>query len=365
MRVEHQLQTIREELIKDEFNLPITYINLSYKELIKLKSLHFMESARQLKLKHVLSDAEVNIVYKVCDAVESSLNKYYDGFPSEAYNLLKPAIDQLSCYFDSFGLFNRSPGLRLYRIRKDKFPLTNKKDLFHIPFEERTLVSTQRYSIPGFPCLYLGSSVYTCLEELRTVNNTQQVYISSFKNDRGMKFIDLGYPPRVATVASYKKSDVDSYNALKALYLCWPLVAACSVQVKDDVRPFKPEYIVPQLLLQWVRNSTHFNGIRYFTSRSSSYDRSVHLYQNYVFPVKENKESGYCDNLVEHFTLTDPISLDQFRSNYNRESNEPLYLGRGRKGTIDDSGMKVDYRCTYYSYLEEELEKINHSSLYY
>ncbi|MFE4713278.1 hypothetical protein ACFRAM_20620 [Paenibacillus sp. NPDC056722] len=361
MTIEDRLKTLREELVKKEFDLPITYTNISYKELVKTKNLSYMEGARQLKLKHVLSDAEVNMVNKVCEAIESSLHNYYDGFPSEAYQLLKPAIDQLSCYFDSFYLFNRNRDPRLYRIRRDKTPLTNKKDLFHIPFEERTLVSTQRYSIPGFPCLYLGSSVYACLEELRTVSNTQHVYVSSFRNDRGMNFIDLGYPPRVATKASYKKSDTESYDALKALYLCWPLMAACSVQVKDDARPFKPEYIIPQLLLQWVRNSTHFNGIRYFTSRSNSYVQSVHLYQNYVFPIKENKEYGYCDNLVEHFTLTDPISFDQYRSDYNKE---PKNFGMGRKGTIDDSGIQTDYRLTYYSYLEEKLAEINYSTLY-
>ncbi|MFF2019744.1 hypothetical protein [Paenibacillus sp. NPDC058177] len=361
MTIEDRLKTLREELVKEEFDLPITYTNISYKELVKTKNLSYMEGARQLKLKHVLSDAEVNMVNKVCEAIESSLHKYYDGFPSEAYQLLKPAIDQLSCYFDSFYLFNRNRDPRLYRIRRDMTPLTNKKDLFHIPFEERTLVSTQRYSIPGFPCLYLGSSVYACLEELRTVSNTQHVYVSSFRNDRGMNFIDLGYPPRVATKASYKKSDTESYDALKALYLCWPLMAACSVQVKDDARPFKPEYIIPQLLLQWVRNSTHFNGIRYFTSRSNSYVQSVHLYQNYVFPIKENKEYGYCDNLVEHFTLTDPISFDQYRSDYNKE---PKNFGMGRKGTIDDSGIQTDYRLTYYSYLEEKLAEINYSTLY-
>ncbi|MGO4108708.1 hypothetical protein [Paenibacillus sp. YAF4_2] len=366
MRIEDQLKAIKEELRKDEFNLPITYTSLTYKELIKNKNHYFIEGANQLKLINVLSDAEIKVINKVCDAIENSLNKYYEGQPSEAYNLIKPAIDQISCYFDSFRLFNISEGPRLYRIRKNQSMLTNKKDLFHIPFEERTLVSTQRYSIPGFPCLYMGSSIYTCLEELRSVGTTQDVYVSSFKINKGVSFIDLGCPPRVATatVDSLINSPVERFNTLKAIYVCWPLIAACSVQVKEDSRPFKPEYIIPQLLLQWVRNSTQFEGIRFFTSRSSNYNRSVRLYQNYVFPVKENKEQGYCDKLVENFKLTNPISFNQFQTSFDIESNKAVYLGKGRKGTIDYKGEGTDYRGLYYSYLEEELENLDYMTLY-
>src|SRR5205823_638449 len=39
-------------------------------------------------------------------------------------------------------------------------------DLFHIPFNSRHLITNQRYSFPGLPCLYLGQSLYVCWEEL-------------------------------------------------------------------------------------------------------------------------------------------------------------------------------------------------------
>lgn len=63
--------------------------------------------------------------------------------------------------------------------------------MFHIPFELRGKAATQRYSIPGLPSLYLGSSCYICWEELHrpdlnTVNSTR------LKKDNNVKYLDFG-----------------------------------------------------------------------------------------------------------------------------------------------------------------------------
>jgi len=41
------------------------------------------------------------------------------------------------------------------RIRQGSGPY-NRKDMFHIPFSQRQFSSSQRFSIPGNPCLYLS-----------------------------------------------------------------------------------------------------------------------------------------------------------------------------------------------------------------
>ncbi len=38
--------------------------------------------------------------------------------------------------------------------------------MLHIPFCNRELVSTQRFSVPGVPCLYLGTTSYVCWLEM-------------------------------------------------------------------------------------------------------------------------------------------------------------------------------------------------------
>jgi hypothetical protein len=102
----------------------------------------------------------------------------------------------------------------------------------------------------------------------------------------------------------------DNLNKTAYKYLMtWPLIAACSIKVKDYSDTFKPEYIIPQLLLQWVRNIGDIDGIKY---NSTHIDKTVlfndgDLY-NLVLPVKENKDEGYCNHLVNLFEMTETIS---------------------------------------------------------
>ncbi|MFW8247620.1 hypothetical protein ACOIDW_27415, partial [Klebsiella pneumoniae] len=54
----------------------------------------------------------------------------------------------------------------LFRVRKSDTPLSEREEIFHIPFTERQNVSAQRYSVAGLPCLYLGTSLYVCWQEM-------------------------------------------------------------------------------------------------------------------------------------------------------------------------------------------------------
>lgn len=54
----------------------------------------------------------------------------------------------------------------LFRVRKSEKPISTRREIFHIPFTHRHLVNAQRYSVAGLPCLYLGSSLYICWQEM-------------------------------------------------------------------------------------------------------------------------------------------------------------------------------------------------------
>lgn len=54
----------------------------------------------------------------------------------------------------------RSP---FYRMRvNNKNSLFSNSEMFYIPFDLSHLVSNQRFSLSGYPCLYLGTSTYGC-----------------------------------------------------------------------------------------------------------------------------------------------------------------------------------------------------------
>ena len=88
----------------------------------------------------------------------------------------------------------------------------------------------------------------------------------------------------------------------------WPLVAACSVKVANRDSPFKPEYIIPQLLLQIIRDEGRLHGIR-FSSTHINRDK-VDLegtFVNLAIPVKDDADIGYCNSMKGMFQATDPV----------------------------------------------------------
>ncbi len=112
-------------------------------------------------------------------------------------------------------------------------------------------------------------------------------------------------------------------NAIRTAYLLWyPLIAACSFIRTNKSHPFAAEYIVPQLLMQWVRiemTKKRYNdydqydqliGIRYFSCAS---ERASDMGFNYVFPVGGEQISTqfpYCPILSRAFRLTKPHFLN-------------------------------------------------------
>ena len=55
-----------------------------------------------------------------------------------------------------------------YRMRnQEKYKrLFPANEMFHIPFQLRGKVNTQRYSLPGYPCLYISRSIWATWEEM-------------------------------------------------------------------------------------------------------------------------------------------------------------------------------------------------------
>lgn len=83
-----------------------------------------------------------------------------------------------------------------YRIRCDRseFKIPQRGDIFHVPFEKRRLVGNQRYSIAGLPCLYLGSSIWICWEELGRPP-LDSVWVSRFRIVKQASVLDFQFPP--------------------------------------------------------------------------------------------------------------------------------------------------------------------------
>lgn len=233
--------------------------------------------------------------------IKNALNYYYEGKPASALNSLKRGLKSENKNFE-YLMYQKKlpPETSFYRIRKHKenFPLPA-YNFFHIPFELRGKVKTQRYSIPGFPSLYLGTTIYVCWEELGrpNINDFQVVRL---KNVETINVLNL-VPPTEEYITPYRRY---------CYMMLWPLIFSSSIKVNNQDDTFKPEYIIPQLLLQWVRNKEDIDGILYQTTHIDLHQtKSKGEFHNIVLPVKENKTNGLCQKLKSKFEITAATSI--------------------------------------------------------
>lgn len=256
------------------------------------------------------------IIEKECGSLHSAINAYLKGYPHRAYDFLKAATNHAKHHIKNLLVEFETPTFmgNLYRVRLGSNILYSQGQMFHIPFNKRKKVSPQRYSIIGLPCLYLSSSVYTAWEEMKRPDFNEIQLVRLEPTSKQLKILDFGFKP------AYWGNFLELFDGSKNLLqqqrqimlsqaVVWPLIFACSIKVEgenDDA--FRYQYIVPQLVLQWLRHSKRFDGITYFSMNTEENILPHAMTQNYAFPVKTVNNDGFCPTLTSKFKMTQPIS---------------------------------------------------------
>jgi len=271
-------------------------------------------------------DVILNKIKKLNQIILNTLNCYYNGKPYEANQIFTKGIEEV--YLKDIQYETEIlEGKNFYRARLDKEKYFQRKDLFHIDFKLRNLVSTNRYSIPGFPALYLGDTSYVCWEEFERPK-FRDLWFSRFQNIDKIKIIEI-----LLVEDFIKKIDKEidkdfKFTHILRYFVSFPLTLACTIKVHNIEASFKPEYIIPQMLLEYVINNDKIDGIK-FPSTKVNYQSLTEVESyNYVFPVRTNKKEGLCDKLTSLFKLTDPTSLEM-EELLNNPVNPITYLYGG------------------------------------
>lgn len=326
----------------------------------------------------------------VCNLIFKSATTYYVGFPSKAYYEFEETMTIIEDFLilKNVGVvFNELTPY--YRARKGEGKQYQRHEMFHIPFEDREKVTTQRFSVPGLPCLYLSNSIYVCWEELRRPDiNKMQISRCKLENMR-YKFLDISLTPSfmctmLENISSKESAEfskrtqkeaLDSWNKGSLNFIMrWPLIAACSIKVKKEDAAFKPEYIFPQFLLQWVTHSKNYQGIKYFSVEANLVDNfNFSRLINYAIPVKTIAASGYCKDLTNSFSITNPISWELLtiinpevtKHNQDKFEKNIYKLGLDTTGSIFKlvDGKPMLYPHTIFGKLEIELSEMEFSKL--
>ncbi|PHD80609.1 hypothetical protein [Bacillus toyonensis] len=335
------------DLYKEVGKLPLTRENYDFVEYLEdcfSTYISGLESIYSATLAAVIKKQDLRHVKNLCEGIICSLQEYYKGFPSKAFKEFhRVLINNVSIpnHFNHIKTLQKFDNEFLYKMRVGTDHVFTSEEMFHIPLELRGIVSTNRYSIPGLPCIYLGSSPLTCWEELNKPDlNTVQT--SVFKSD-DISYIDLSTPPVVFIDKIIKKfydygtimkkglfaKELNEPNEVISYLIIWPLMAACSVRVKNTTDTFKPEYIIPQLLLQFIRYDGFFDGVSYFSTK------------------------GLCPKLQSKFDVSDAVPCKMYKDSHHCN----LHEGEKRVKHEFINGMDLLYSSTDFSKLETFLRK--------
>lgn len=250
-------------------------------------------------------------IQKLCTQINKSIDKYYLGDTVKAYNQLGAGLKEVESFLTTRGTgVSRDSTLSLYRSRIGGNKIYSNKEMFHIPFELRDRVTSQRFSIPGLPCLYLGNSAYICWEEMGKPDiNTLQVSRIDVPRNK-LKLLDFAITPSQINYIFTQLNDKETEDEWLLNYLVkWPIIFTSTLKTTNRNSSFKPEYIIPQLLLQWISNNKDLDGIVYFSSRiDTDFKKYMGSNINYVIPVKTNSRNGFCIKLKNYFKITEPVS---------------------------------------------------------
>ena len=258
-------------------------------------------SSQYLKL---LSDNNVDnvtigVVEKLTDELRKTVNEYLNGKIVSAYSTFKDAIEPIK---EILPVKTVQEGT-FYRMRAYA-GITDKKEFYHLPFDKIHLSRSERFSIEGYPCLYLGYSKRVCEVEISSGSLAKFVLRKSLTH-----ILDL------TLGQGNGKKDISEIDLVKV----YPLIASCyivpfysTIQEKEcrpDKSFFREEYIIPQLLTLYLKEEGIANGIIYYSVKDSNLDlqgKGEKDFRNLVLFTNRGKmlDDVYDNELIDKFIIT-------------------------------------------------------------
>jgi hypothetical protein len=271
--------------------------------------------------------------------IVSCVKNYFGGHAYEAYLELERMLDSYLSRFVNKMITSKDikDSLKIiYRMRsvQNYYHLSN-QEMFHVPFEMRHKLSSQRYSISGVPALYCGGSLLVCWEELKRPS-FDTLHFSRIEAAQEIHLLNFGNTPKQLSYnISPMTSALDFYEAYAVL---WPLIAACSIKPTLEGQ-FTAEYIIPNLLMQWVLRNKKCDGVRYFSVQVPleyyNFRTKPAYLCNYAFPAKNIAESGFCTQLMWKFKISEPLNwrmatMSQLTPALSENQHEPILIGKSQ-----------------------------------
>lgn len=286
----------------------------------------------------------------------------------KAYNLF---MSMSSYYVSSF--FSARKYGAFYRIRQGDFRIQpdedskkKKAELFHIKNNNRNLIGAYRFSIPGYPCLYLTTGFE--LGWFESGMPQQFSYCRMLIENSGinaLRLIDISNRPvdLISNLYAWISGAKDDHGELSKIYkylmnyiITYPLAAACSIKVKDRGDRFIEEYVIPQMFMNWIREHDSYDGIIYKSSLNTSLVWGMGAV-NVALPVKKFRADGLCEYLTSKIVVSDIAYMD-VNTDFKKYKQSLLKI-QDFKNDLLNKRIRGDYCGSYALRLIEICETIN------
>lgn len=303
------------EYLEKHFNQYVSDIQVAIN-----KDNHFIEA----KFISMLEE-KIPLIKEICSQIIDVSKKYSQGLIKEAYIKAYDLFDDKNSYFMVSSSRNERNRF-FYRLRPGDFRITDaneskekKSELFHIKRNKKHLISAYRYSVSGFPCLYLASRKELAWFECGMPKQFSYCeMIIDEEGDNALRLVDFSNRPmdflsNIHNNLLNAKNDENRkeiiYEYLLQYIITYPLVAACSIKVKNRNNNFVEEYVIPQIFMQWIRESNYFAGVIYKSSLDSNLVQGMGAI-NIALPVKEFRSDGLGENLTSKISVSNIGYLD-------------------------------------------------------
>lgn len=375
------------ELNKEEFYTPIE-IDSDNKYYSDLKN-KYKEILKIIKL-----NDKYNLIVKEIEKIQKNIleaiQDYYSGDLEKSIKSISTIIKELECNeyvvntvkenmaFSDYMSFKKGCLNSKEYLKEDVYFFKARlcddeknfkfNEMLHIPFNNRGKVSTQRFSIPGLPSIYLGRSVYICWIELgKPADNTFNVSCVKLENDIKLFSIATNIEKinrYLSGINDSEEYDLNVKELIKTHLKVWMLSIATSYNIKEKNRNFRSEYIISQLMMLYLKNR-NIDGIAYYSKRIPEQSGALNdlgvnvvLFSKYEKPKKEKEKVNVKINdniysrICEKIHITNSINFGEFKQvNFYSES--------WNINPIDIAGKQFQYRYTKFSELEEYLKLKN------
>lgn len=300
------------------------------------------------------------------------LIKYYEGNIIDAYNLINNLIKEYKKNNIIFSKLSKSYSFNYYVIENRKWNefiffrartgnIENENEenaLKHTPFDMISKIGSYRFSIPGQPCLYLGSTSYACWIEMDKPS-ARDFNAGCVMLNKDYKILNLSTDIRVflGTISIFKEE-----SDKQMMFKSYLLSQVTSFRVNEERRNFKSEYVISQLITLTCK-ANGIEGISYISKRVSSNVFGHNICMNLALFVPYEQGAKYSSIMDEEIKVGVPVNYAYFeklkKTPLNLSIEKFMYENSPYQAlNIGDFENQIPYTETYFYDYDKYLRQI-------